>query len=233
MPFGLTNAPALLQEMMDTIFKDRQGFIWYLHDILIYGGDTKAEHQAIVEKVLQQCIKHGLAVNLLQSEFHVKETIFLVHVINSQEVKMDSSKLESMSKWLIPTKKKEVQAFLGFASYYRRFIVNYSAKSRPLIDLTKDVPFTQGYTQQQAFDEPQAPFLSGPILTLCDRTLETIIETDASNQEIAGILSQYHVVNGCKELHPVEYHAKTLSSTQGNWTIHDTELFTIVDCVRK
>ena len=120
--------------------------IWYLDDILIYGGDNEVEQQAIVEKVLQQCIKHGLGVNLLQSEFHVEETIFLENVINGQEVKMDASKLETMFKWLIPTKKKEVQGFLGFANYYRCFIVNYSAKSRPLIDLTKAVPFTCGHT---------------------------------------------------------------------------------------
>ena len=66
---------------------------------------------------------------------------------------MDPSKRETMSKWPIPTKKKEVQAFLGFANYYPRFIINYSAKARPLVDLTKDVPFTCRHTQQQAFDE--------------------------------------------------------------------------------
>ena len=44
MPFGLTNAPASFQEMMDTIFKDMEGCIWYVDDILIYGGDTVAEH---------------------------------------------------------------------------------------------------------------------------------------------------------------------------------------------
>ena len=59
------------------------------------------------------------------------------------------------------------------------------------------------------------------------------METDASNQAIAGILSQYHAVNGCKQLPPVEYHVKTLSSTQRNWPIHDKELFAIVDCFRK
>ena len=119
-----------------------EGCIWYLDDIVIYGGNTEAEHQGIVEKVLQQCVEHGLAVNLLKRKFHVKETIFLVHVVNCQEVKMDTSKLETMSKWPIPTKKKEVQVFLGFANYYRPFIVNYSAKSCLVIDLTKDVPFT-------------------------------------------------------------------------------------------
>ena len=72
-----------------------------------------------MEKILQQCIEHALAVNLLKSKFHVYKTIFLVHVINSQKVKMDVSKLETMSKWPIPMKKKEVQAFLGFSNYYR------------------------------------------------------------------------------------------------------------------
>ena len=116
---SLTNTPVLFQEIMDAIFKDIEGCIWYLDDILIYGGDTKAEHQAIVAKGLQQCVKHELAINLLKSEFHVKGTIFLGHVINGQEVKIDPSKLETRSTWPIPTKKKEVQAFLGFAKYYR------------------------------------------------------------------------------------------------------------------
>ena len=91
--------------------------IWYLDDILICGGDTEGKYQGIVEKVLQQCVEHVLAVTLLKRESHVKETIFLEHVINSQEVKMDPSKLETMSKWPIPTKKKEVQALLDFANY--------------------------------------------------------------------------------------------------------------------
>ena len=59
------------------------------------------------------------------------------------------------------------------------------------------------------------------------------MEPDASNQAIAGISSQCHVVNGCKRLHPVEYQAKTLSATQCNWPIHDKELFALVDCFRK
>ena len=134
MPCGLTNAPASLQEMMDTIFKDMEGCVWYLDNILIYSGDTIAEYQGIVKQVIQQCVEYGLAVNILKSEFHVKETIFLRHVSNGQDGKMDPAKLKTMSKWPIPTKKKEVQAFLGFANYYCRCIVNYSCKACPLID---------------------------------------------------------------------------------------------------
>ena len=55
------------------------------------------------------------------------------------------------------------------------------------------------------------------------------MENDASNLAIAGILSQYQVVNGCKQLYPVEYNAKTLSATQRNWSIYNKELVAIVD----
>ena len=102
--------------MIDTIFEDMEGSIWYLNDILIYGSNTEGEHQAIVEKVLQWYVEHRLAVNLLKRELHVHEAIFLVHVINGPVVKMDPSKLETMFKWLIPTKKKEVQAVLDVAN---------------------------------------------------------------------------------------------------------------------
>jgi len=75
--------------------------------------------------------------------------------------------------------------------------------------------------------------MSAPILTQFDRSLDTIIETDTSNQAISGILSQYHITNGIKRLHPVEYYVKTLTATQRNWPIHDKELFAIVDSFRK
>ena len=233
MPFGLPNASATFQEMMDKIFKHEEGCVWYMDDILVYGGQTEAEHQAYVEKILQQCVNHGLAVNLTKSEFHVHETIFLGYIGNGSQVPMDQARLKTMSKWPVPTKKKEVQAFLGFANYYRRFIENYSSKARPLIDLTKDVLFSCGHQQQQAFDEVRTRFLCAPIFTQFDHTLETIIETDASNQAIAGILSQYHIDNGAKQLHCIEYDAKTLSAAQRNWPIHDKELFAIVDSFRK
>ena len=82
MPFGLTNATVSFQEMIDIFFKDMEGCMWYLDDIVIYSGNTEVEYQAIVEKLLQQCVEHGLAVNLLKSEFHIHVTMFLEHLIN-------------------------------------------------------------------------------------------------------------------------------------------------------
>ena len=53
MPFSLTDAPASFQKMMYTIFNNMGEYIWYLDNILIYDADTEAEHQAVVEKMLQ------------------------------------------------------------------------------------------------------------------------------------------------------------------------------------
>ena len=106
MPIGLTNGFASFQEMMDAIFKEMEGYVWYLDDILIYSGDTEVEHCASVEKVLPQCVEHGLAMNLPECECDAKESIFLVHVINGEAVMIDHAKLDTMSKWPIATKKK-------------------------------------------------------------------------------------------------------------------------------
>ena len=86
--------------MIDMIFKDIKEYILYLNNILSYSGNMEAEPQAIVEKVLQQCVEHRLAINLLKSKFYVYKTIFLEQVIYGQKVKMDPAKVETMSKWL-------------------------------------------------------------------------------------------------------------------------------------
>ena len=69
------------------------------------------------------------------------------------------------------------------------------------------------HRQQQPFNELWKQFQYVPIITEFHITLETIIENDASNQAIVGILSQYLIVNRGKELHPVEVHAKTIRAT--------------------
>ena len=89
--------------------------------------------------------------------------------------------MDAIQAWLVPTKKKQVQAFLGFANSYRRFILNYSAKLKPLTELTKDVSFSWGTQQQPAFDYLKTAFTTAPVLQPFNQTRETIIETDASN----------------------------------------------------
>ena len=79
---------------------------------------------------------------------------------------MEPGKIEAIQQWEIPTREKEVQAFLGFANYYHRFIKDYASHVKPLTELTKDskVPFSWGQQQQQAFDELKQAFQEAPVL---------------------------------------------------------------------
>ena len=182
MPFGLINAPSSFQEMIDDILRDLDTYtVWYIDDILIHtkgnnddGEEDKAraeaEHKAAVEKVLHRLMDHDLVVNLTKSDFHLREVNFLGYLLGTNDTLcMEPGQIEAIQKLEIPTRKKEVQAFLGFANYYRLFIQNYARRAKPLTDLTKGestkgtkgepcksksqakVPFSWGQQQQEAF----------------------------------------------------------------------------------
>ena len=87
-------------------------------------------------------MEHDLVVNLAKSVFHVRRVEFLGYILGQDTVEMESTKVQAIQDWEVPTKKKEVQAFLGFANYYRRFIQDYARRVRPLTELTKNVHFS-------------------------------------------------------------------------------------------
>ena len=165
MPFGLMNAPSSFQEIMDEVLGDFDHFVvWYIDDILISTNGSEAEHKLAVQTVLARLMDHDLAVNLPKSEFHVQRVNFLDYVFGKDTLEMEQGKIQTIQDWEVPTRKKDVQAFLGFANYYRRFIRDYATRVKPLTELTKgNVPFSWGYLQQEAFDELKQAFQEAPI----------------------------------------------------------------------
>ena len=77
MPFSLTNTHALFQEIMHTILKDMEGYIWYDVNIHIYVGNSDVENPDTVKKVQYQYINHGLAGNLLKRKLYTHKIIFV------------------------------------------------------------------------------------------------------------------------------------------------------------
>ena len=127
MPFGLVNAPAMFQAMMNPIsrkFLDH-GVVIYLDDILIYSKNEE-EHVELVKKVLAQLENYDLAVSTKISVFHVREVEFLDYIVAVDGVTMSERKLQSIKDWKHPRSVKEVQIFIGFANFYRRFIKDFS-----------------------------------------------------------------------------------------------------------
>lgn len=127
MPFGLANSPSVFQAFMNDVFRDMldQWVIVYIDDILIY-SNTVEEHIQHVRTVLQRLIHHHLYAKLEKCEFHLTSVSFLVYIISAEGVTMDERKVTAVQEWPLPQTLKQLQRFLGFANFYRRFIRIFS-----------------------------------------------------------------------------------------------------------
>ncbi len=132
--FGLTNSPATFQWMMNDIFHNLIGegkVTIYLDDILIF-SKTLDEHRRIVKHVLQHLREDKLFLKAEKCEFEVLETEYLGVIVSEDSIRMDPVKIAGIAEWPMPHKKKELQLFLGFMNFYRKFIKNYSKVVRAL-----------------------------------------------------------------------------------------------------
>ncbi|KAF8753916.1 hypothetical protein RHS01_06785 [Rhizoctonia solani] len=138
MPFGLTNAPAAFQHFMNNLFRDliNVTVVIYLDDILIFSEDPK-DHPTHVREVLSRLLRNQLFCKLSKCHFHVTTVDYLGIVISPAGFSMDQKKIKAVTSWPTPKTVKQVQAFLGFVNYLRRFIPNFSLVARPLHNLTK------------------------------------------------------------------------------------------------
>ncbi len=153
--FRLTNSPATFQWMMNNIFHDliAEGKVTiYLDDILIFSKDL-GEHQQIVKHVLQCLWENKLFLKVEKCKFEVLETEYLSIIISENSIGMDPIKIAGIAKWPTPTKKWELQSFLGFMNFYQKLIKNYSKVVKVLTALTGNTEWKWGSTQDQAFTE--------------------------------------------------------------------------------
>ncbi|QRV99243.1 Transposon Tf2-7 polyprotein [Ceratobasidium sp. AG-Ba] len=231
MPFGLKNAPAVLQRMMNDIFRHLLGVtvVVYMDDILIF-SEKEEEHAEHVKEVLKILRENNLYAKLSKCEFFVKKVIFLGLVITPEGISMEEEKIKAIMEWGAPRKIKEVQAFLGFVNFYRRFIAEFSKIARPLHDLTKkDTKFEWTQECQQAFEEIKKRVSQDPVLIHPDPDKPFILETDASGIAIGAILSQ-RGEDGY--LHPVAYLSKSYNDAQRNYDTANKELLAIVESLK-
>lgn len=156
MPFGLVNAPAVFQALINDVLRemlDKFVFV-YLDDILIFSKNYQ-EHVQHVRQVLSQLLKHSLFVKLEKSEFHVSSVPFLGFIVSKGNLQMDPGKVHAVREWPQPSSVKQVQRFLGFANFYRKFIRNFSSVAEPLSALTKKSaqPFRWTEKANQVFNK--------------------------------------------------------------------------------
>ncbi len=232
MPWGLQNAPATFQHFINSVlheFLDKFASA-YLDDIIIY-SKTKKEHREHVTKVLQALQKAGLQLDINKCEFTVQETKYLGLIVTSEGIKMDPQKVKAILEWQPPTGLKDLQSFLGFANFYRRFIKGFSQITRPLTNMLKKTRSWSFSDECKAsFEELKKAFSSAPVLAYFDPRKKTVLEADASNWASGGVLSQY-AEDGT--LRPVAYFSAKHNPQECNYEIYDKELLAIVKALEE
>ncbi|GJS06926.1 putative reverse transcriptase domain-containing protein [Tanacetum coccineum] len=168
MPFGLTSAPTVFMNFMNRVCKPYldKFVIVLIDDILIYSCN-KEEHADHLRIILELLKKEKLYAKFSKCDFWISIVQFLGHVIDRQGIHIDPAKIEALKSWASPTTPTEVRQFLGLASYYQRFIKDFSKIAMSLTELTqKNKKYIWGENQESAFQLLKQKLYEAPILAL-------------------------------------------------------------------
>ena len=227
MPFGLCNAPATFQRLMTTVLHGLipHTCLDYLDGIIVHAPSFHRELSRL-RQVLERLKSAGLIVRPSKCRQFQSSVVYLGHTFSSAGVAPNHQKTEAVSDWPTPASPTKVRQFLGFVSYYRRFIQNFSEIAKPLHALThKHASFGWSPETQASFDKLKSCLLSAPVLGYPDPSREFILDTDARDVAIGAVLSQLDE-QGRETV--IAYGSATLSKSQRNYTATNRECYAVV-----
>jgi hypothetical protein len=215
LPFGLCNGPATFQRLMSIALSGLQwtSCLVYIDDIIIIGHNflKHSEHLAHV--------------------FSRKSVKYLGHVVSEKGIATEPDKVERVANWPIPCTLKDLQQFMGLATYYRRFVKDFADIAHPLYRLLeKNCPFRWTQGCDKAFKELREKLVSAPILVYPNPTKPFILDTDASETGLGGVLSQEQ--EGGQE-GVIAYGSRALTKQEKRYSTTRKELLAIVTFIQK
>lgn len=233
MPFGLTNAPATQQRLVDALFYgpefEHRVFV-FVDDVIIVSNNFE-QHLSLLTRVLEKLRMAKLTINFKKSQFFRTQLKYLGYIVDSNGLQVDPEKVESISNYPTPTNRKEVRRFLGTASWYRRFIPNFSNLATPLNKLTSQrknsPPFVWSPEADEAFHKLKTCLLSAPILSCPDYSKPFEVHTDASDYGIGAVLTQ--TLDGDERV--IAYMSKSLSKQERNYSATEREALAVLSAI--
>jgi RNase H-like domain found in reverse transcriptase/Reverse transcriptase (RNA-dependent DNA polymerase)/gag-polyprotein putative aspartyl protease len=227
MPFGLMNAPATFQRLMNNVLYE---VLWkfalvYMDDIIIF-SKTSNEHENHLNQVFQLLSQAGLKLNPDKCDFYQNRILFLGHMISEEGIQPNPALVEKIKTCPRPTTKTRIRSFLGLASYYRRFIKNFSGIARPLYNLTKqDEVFSWTEDCENAYEHLKMCLTTQPVVVYPDFNKHFYLNTDASNYAIGVVLAQRDDNNHERV---IAYASRVLTTAETHYTVTEKECLAVI-----
>ena len=201
----------------------------FMDDFSIF-GDSYEGCLENLRKVLERCQEKNLVLNWEKCHFMVTQGIVLGHIVSKNGIEVDKAKVELISNLPTPMYVRDIRSILGHAGFYRRFIKDFSAITRPLCTLlVKDVPFAWSQACEDTFAKLKTMLVSPPIMQSPNWNLPFEIMCDASDYAIGAVLGQRED----KKAFVIYYASKTLDSAQANYTTIEKEFLAVVFALEK
>lgn len=237
--YPLDNAPACFQRLMQHCFSEQvfDILLVYIGDIIVYSKSFD-QHLDRLEIVFQKLREFGLKLKPSKCLFVKRKVQYLGHTITADGISTENDKVSTVVNWKEPQTVKELRTFLGFASYYRKFISGFARIAGPLHELVNTCKqdtkvsklvqskFMSQWTKecQLSFDTLKQKLTTAPILGFPDYTLPFILEVDASIGGLGAVLS--HLQNNRKKV--IAYASRRLRKPEKNmenYSSMELELF--------
>jgi len=234
--FGLSNSPATYQRLMEECLGEynMKICIIYLDDIIIFSNsfEEHLERLNLVMTRLQEC---GIKLNAEKCFLMKKSVNFLGHVVSSEGVATDPSKIEKIKNYPKPANADELRSFIAFAGYYRKYLPNYSRLAKPLTELlppTSEKKLKKKKSQKSwkweeeheaTFQKIKELLTSPPILAYPNFNEPFILHTDASTQGLGAVL--YQIQENKKKV--IAYASRGLSKSEKNYSAFKLEFLAL------
>ncbi|CAM1293746.1 Uncharacterised protein r2_g291 [Pycnogonum litorale] len=214
MPFGLCNAPNCFQRAMNDTLGDLRwtSCLVYMDDVIVYGKSFE-EMVNNLKRVMEKLSAVGMRLNLKKCDIGKRQIEYLGHVVGKE--------------YPCPQNSKQLQQFLGLASYYRRFIKGFSKITNPMRSLLKkDSVWQWNREQDVAFSLLKEKLMTSSTLATFHSELLCEIRTDASGNGLGAILLQR---NGKGEVNSiVSYASRFLSDAEQRYSVTEKEALAVL-----
>ena len=231
MPQGLSASPETFSQLADQILNPISdlNISNFVDDFCVSGNDAP-QMLFKLRKLFERFREFGLTLNPEKCSFFLPEIQFLGHIVNAQGIRPLNEHIRKITDFPIPNTVRKVRRFIGCASYYRRFIKDFSKISTPLTNLVrKNQKFKWNPEAQASFDLLKEKLSQPPILIHPDFDKEFILSCDASDSALGAMLGQRDESN---IIHPIAYFSQKLNPTQIRYAIFEKELLSIVQSIK-